>query len=67
MTDFIFEKLSKTANLPEYRWSMLLSPPQKTDAQPKASAKTSKSTEKKTSAKKPAESKSKTKKANSAE
>ena len=31
MTDFVFDKLEKGFELPEYRWSAMLNPPQKTE------------------------------------
>lgn len=52
MTDFVFEKLSKPAEQPEYRWSAMLSP--KATETKKKSAKTTKAvSEKKETEKKP--------------
>lgn len=63
MTDFVFEKLSKEIELPEYRWTALLSPKAETKKKSALAAKTTAKTPKAAAEKKETEKKSSSKKA----
>jgi hypothetical protein len=63
MTDFVFEKLSKEIELPEYRWTAMLSPKAETKKKSAPAAKTTAKVPKAAAEKKEAEKKSSSKKA----